>query len=135
MYNWINIYEKNDLSYISRTGKLCKRASKVYDKLSDELVDTFGVSEDYMKILRLKIKVEMLWGTIIETKDRSKKVFIDMYEIEIEELKAKNKQSDLFDMIIAIEENIGVKMNYKTLTVYEFHKYAKRLSNKIKHAK
>lgn len=135
MYNWINIYEKNDLSYISRTGKLCKRAPKVYDKLSDELVDTFGVSEDYMKILRLKIKVEMLWGTIIETKDRSKKVFIDMYEIEIEELKAKNKKSDLFDMIIAIEENVGVKMNYKTLTVYEFHKYAKRLSNKIKHAK
>jgi hypothetical protein len=123
MYNWLNIYEQHNLTYLSKTRKLCKRAEGVYYRMVDELVDEFGVSEDYLRLQSNKVKIEMYYNDQIHTGDYSNQPFIEILEIDNQELESENSKSDLFDSVISIEKNLGFKLDYKTMTVYEFHKY------------
>lgn len=133
MYNWISIYEENNLSYLSKTGKVCKRVSKVYERLQDEIMDNFGINEDYLKILKNKIKIELYYAEQIRTKNRSNQAFIDILEIQNEELQTKKTKGDIHESVIMIEQYMGFKFDVKKITVYEFYKYSQMLTNKIKH--
>lgn len=131
MYSWINIYEESNLKHISKTGKVCKRAESVYYKMIDELVDNFGVSEDYLRLQSNKVKIEFYYADQIQSGDYSNQVFIEILEIDNQELETQNTKSDLFDSVISIEKNMGFKMDYKTMTVYEFHKYGLFITNNV----
>lgn len=134
MYRWINIFEYMDLSYISKTGKLCKRAESVYSKLQDELIDTFGISEDFLQILTNKIKIEGYYHDQILTGDMSNQPFIDMLIIDNEELDIETEKVDLYDIIMIIGEHYPtVTVGPKTITMYEYHKYSNAITNKLKH--
>lgn len=150
MHNWVNIYEQKSLSFVSKTGKLCKRAPKVYDMLTAQLVDKFGVSEDYNQILINKIKIELYYIDQVETGNKSNQPFIEMLEIDNSELQGKSSKEDLFDMVSVINESLGLSIEYlprvifrflwvkvrnNPLSVYDFHKYAERVANKNKHNK
>jgi len=150
MYNWVNIYENHNLSSVSKTGKLCKRAAIVYEKMTSQLIDEFGVSEDYLQILKNKIKIEQYYIDQIETGNKSNQIFIEILEIDNSELESKNKKTDLFDMVTMIKEGLGFEIEYipkivfqflwvkvrnNPITVYEFHKYTNRIANKNKHNK
>lgn len=133
MYNWISIYEENDLKHLSKNGKICKRVTGVYERLQDQLMDSFGVNEDYLKILRNKIKIELHYAEQIRTKNRSNQAFIDILEIQNEELQSKKSKGDIYESVIMIEQMMGFKFDVKKISVYDFYKYSQMLSNKIKH--
>ena len=150
MYYWVSIYEKNDLSFVSKTGKICKRAPSVYDKMTSQLVNKFGVSEDYLQIIRNKVKIEQYYIDQIETGNKSNQIFIEILEIDNAELESKNTKTDLFDMVTMIKEGLNFDVVYmpkvlfkilwfkvrnNPITVFEFHKYTERIANKNKHNK
>lgn len=135
MYNWISLYEHSDLKFLSKTGKLCKRVEKVYESLQDEVIDTFGVNEDFLKILKNKIKIELMYAEQIETGDRSNQIFIDILEIENSELQGKQTKADLYGSIITIEKVMGFRLDPKKISVFDFYKYSKVISNRLKHEK
>lgn len=132
MLNWIELYENNDISQISKTGKTCAFAGKAYERLQDEIIDTFGVNEDFLKILKNKIKIELLYASQIETGDKSNGWKIQMLELDNAELSNKKTKMDLFECIIAIEKQMGFTINPKELTVFMFYKYSKTIANKLK---
>jgi len=133
MYNWVSIYEDNDFKFLSKTGKICKRAKKVYDKLQDELINTFGINEDYIKILKNKKAIELYYAEQVRTKRTSNQIFIDILEIKNEELIGKTKKADIYKLIIPIEKEMGFKISVESITVYQFYTYSKAISNKLKH--
>jgi hypothetical protein len=133
MYNWIELYEKSDITQLSKTGKVCKRAESVYEKLQDEIINEFGINEDFLRILKLKIQIELLYAEQIESGNKSNQIFIDIKEIDCRDLMNKQTKIDLFETIIAIEKSLGFKINPKRLTVFEFYKYQKVISNRLKH--
>lgn len=118
-----------DASFLSRTGKICKRVQKVYKDLEAQLVDNFGISEDYLKIIQNKIQIELYYGIQIQTNDRSNQMFIDILEIDNRELSNRNGKSDLMQTLISIERHVGYKLNPKELSVYEFYNYIKFVTN------
>lgn len=132
MLNWIELYESNDISQISKTGKVCSYAGKAYERLQDELIDTFGVNEDFLKIFNNKKRIELLYAHQMETGDRSNGWKIQMLELDNQELANKKTKMDLFESIIAIEKHMGFKINPKELTVFQFYKYSKTIANKLK---
>jgi hypothetical protein len=130
---WPKIYSTLSLEPLSKTGKLCRRAGKVYDKLSDEISDEFGVSENLKKILNNLIQIEALYEKMFRTGDRSRQAFIEVLEIKNEELQGKHQEVDLDECLYYFEQE-GIKRNADTITVYEFYKCYKHLEKKAKTA-
>lgn len=127
-----------DLSFILRPhySKMCHRAPEVYQKLQDELIDTFSISDDYLQILQNKIKIEQYYYDQIETGRTSNQIFIEILKIENKELESDTSKTDLFEGIHAIGQFFpNVPVDPKTITVYDFHNYANVISNKLKHQK
>ena len=138
MYRWINIFEYMDLSFIlkSNTGKMCHRAPEVYQKLQDELIDKFGISDDYLQILQNKIKIEQYYYDQIETGRTSNQLLIEVLKIENQELESNSSKADLFEGIHAIGKYFpNILIDPKTISVFDFHNYANVISNKLKHQK
>ncbi len=133
MYNWISIFEYMDLKFLLKSGEPCEHAPHVYQLLQDQLVDAFGISDDFLTILRNKLKIESYLADQILTGNKSNQIFIEMLEIDNGELRAAESKSDLYDSIIPIEKYMGFKLDPKTITVYEFHNYSKHIANKLKH--
>jgi hypothetical protein len=131
MYNWVTLFENKDISQISRTGKICKRLNKVCEKLQDEVIDTFGINEDFLQIIKNKIKIEILYADQIETGDRSTGWKIEFLELDNKELEGKKTKHDFFGNIMLINQHI--KVDFKTITIYEYYSLSKTVSNKLKH--
>jgi len=133
MYNWITLYENEDFTQLSKTGKICKRVTNVYEKLQDEIIDNFWINEDFLKVLKNKIRIELLYADQIETGNKSNQWKIEMLEIDNDMLSNQKTKSDLYESIIAIEKYLGVSKDPKQLTVYQFYKYSQTIANRLKH--
>lgn len=136
MYNWISIFEFLDLSFLLKEkGELCEHAEYVYKKLQDELVDHFGISEDFLRILQNKSRIESYYADQIITGRKTNQVFIEILEIENEQIDSKKTKSDIFSSIIPIEKYMGFRFDPKVITVFEFHSYSNYVANSLKHHK
>lgn len=127
MYNWIRLYEEQDLKYLIKTGRICKRAEIAYNRLQDQVIDNFGVNEDFLKIIRNKIKIELYYAKQIATGDRSTQAFIDILEIQNNDLASKQTRGDIYELVIAVEKIMGFKINPKKISIYDFYKYTNEL--------
>lgn len=130
--NWINIIETGEFRYLSKYGKICKRAHAVYDRIQDEIIDTFGVSDEFLMIRRAEIDAELLRCEIVETGDRTRQIFVDLAEQEIEERQKKMTKADVVESVIWIEKELGLKINIKEITVFEYYKYMEFIQKQIK---
>ena len=131
MYNWVTLFENKDISQISKTGRICKRLNKVCEKLQDEVIETFGINEDFLQIIKNKIKIEILYADQIETGDRSTGWKIEFLELDNKLLEGKQTKHDFFGNIMLINQHI--KVDFKTITIYEYYSLSKTVSNKLKH--
>ena len=123
-HRWQKIYTDLNLLPISKTGKLCRRAEKVYQSMKDEIVDEFGVSEDYKKILLNLIRIEKYYGEIMRTGDRSKLFFIEVLEDKNKALRGTHTGVHLAELLLYFEQE-GIKREYETITVFDFHHCSK----------
>ncbi len=130
--NWIELHETEDFTKISKTGKICKRASQVFDKLRDEVIDTFGASPEYLKLHRAKIELELLKCEKLWTSDRSLQFHIDMQQREVDEmLNRPVKKTDVYQAFIWIKKQ-GININENEVTVFWFYKYLNFLIQEAK---
>lgn len=135
MYNWIEVFETKSLTPLLKKGKLCKLAEKAYEKIQDELIDNFGVNNDFLRMLKLKAQIELMYSAQIETKDKSNQLFIEIKEIELKELEAAQTKGDIYESIIAIEEHLGFRLDVKKISIFEYYKYSKTIANRLKHGR
>ena len=92
--NWFKIQQTNDLKYMLVKTRKSKhkgsiRAWKGTKKLSNEYIDTFGISDEHRQILELSRDIEVLKIDFILTQDRS---LLTMIEIKKDQLKAISKK-------------------------------------------
>ena len=135
MYNWVMLYEETDFSYLSKTGKICKRAASVYEKFQDQLIDTFGINEDLLKIIKNKIKIEILYAEQIETGDKSTGWKIEFLELDNLELQNKQTKTDFYQQTFEIQKHVPYQIDLKTITIFQYYTQKKIIANKVKHDK
>jgi len=68
MWNWISFSEKGEVKYLLNKGTRIDFAGQLaYQKIQDEMIDTFGVSNEYLQILQAKIRIEKMYAKMLQT--------------------------------------------------------------------
>jgi hypothetical protein len=127
------MHQANDLTKLSRTGKICRRAYTVFEKIRDEVIDNFGVSPEYLRIHRANINLELLRCELIHTGDQTLKFHIQMEEKILQDLikPAKNSKNDLFDAMVWIKKQ-QISFDENKVSTFWFLKYMNHLMNEAK---
>jgi hypothetical protein len=101
-----------------------------YQKLQDDLIDNFGISEDFARILETKIKIEKMYAK----RDKKLALLIEIEEDELARMEAKfaNHKGDMLTGLRQIEDIRKVPTNPREITVYEFYNLAKLVSKNNK---
>lgn len=129
MFNWISVFEENDLSYLSKSGRLYDDSKLIYKDMTRQLIDLAGVSKDYEKILDNKLKAEVYMAEQLQSGGLSKQTFIDILNHETKQLEGQHNKADLYHTVMSIEKNMGFRINPRDITVLEFYKYIDYLGN------
>jgi|TARA_R110000868_G_scaffold47737_4_gene156086 hypothetical protein len=122
-YNWRMISEKNDLSYmlVDRTKMGNKNIlAEAFDKIKDEYVDTFGITENYKKILDLKKDIICLQLEMAATGDRFIENHIDMANMELDNLLSTTGKMKPSETTVRLSKHMGFQVNERTISVREY---------------
>lgn len=126
------MHQKNDISKLSRNGKICKRVRVVFEKIRDEIIDTFGASEEFLKLHRAHINLELLECELLHTGDKTLKFHIQMEEKIIADLmKPLSLKNDLYEAMVWIKKQ-QISFNENEVSTFWFLKYMTHLINQAK---
>lgn len=128
VFYWMKIHDSGDLSWLlekrKKAGKtLAEYLNKVWDKLYDEFLTEFGISESYESLLRKKIEIAQLQCEMAMTGDRSLLNFIGLAKRELADLEQPMGKSGSMQAKMAIEKHYGFQVNMKTTSIREFYSY------------
>lgn len=131
MWNWISFSEKGEVKYLLNKGNRIDFAGQIaYQSIQDDMIDTLGISDEYMSVLETKIKIEKMYAKLLAG-DRKQLLLIEIEEMELAKLESKGtSKTDLQESLFQIEKIQGVRYNPKEITVYDFYKLAKLVSKK-----
>lgn len=104
---------------------------QVYEKLNDEIINTFGISKDFSKQIKLKINIELLYAKMYDKNDKSLELQIFEREKELENLQKVQGNFDIYDSIVAMNKS-GIQCDINTLTYYDLLNYSNSLAKLIK---
>ena len=107
--------------------KVTSHAEEIFDNLYSEFISIFGVSDSYKAYLDKIIEIDVAEIDMVLTGDLSMETFIDIMRVELEELKNASSGGTYMDTAIAVEKNMGFKLNSKELSVFEYYSYIKSL--------
>lgn len=130
MRKWINVGLESDIKGLLISGKFnMSDALKVVESMRNEMIDTFGISQDTRKILLTKMEIERKYMKVLLDNDKSQMAFIKILEKQLEQqfVGSKSSDYDYFSSVsIMIKEGLTRK-DSETITVYEYYNNLKIL--------
>jgi len=136
LQNWIEC-SSGSIQYarihVNEEDKPNEKDVKSWEKLHDEYIEKYGLSDIYLRLLKVMQKKALLELNYVTTKERFK-----LTEIEIEEAKLngmlKNNGSGLTidESLIHLSKWIGYHLNPKVLTVIEYFNILKQYGKENK---
>lgn len=127
---WSDFLDTGELKHFLKKGRLDRFAIVAYQNLNDQLIDSFGISDNYMNILKETANIEAMYARQIRTGDRSNRLLIDVAEIELERMKAAQPKGDFMDSVVYIEKEMGFPLDPEKTTVYAYYNYSRYLARK-----
>jgi hypothetical protein len=127
MFYWKKIHETDELKYLFVGNIECEnnqQLEKLWEDIYNEFINMFGISPEYKKIKRIKIKIANLKSDYLITGDR---MILNHINVEENMLKAIIEASpegvSFREGLIEIEKKTRVKQYAKKITVADFHNY------------
>jgi len=132
IWNWWRIAESGNLIYLHK-GNYDKedytyKAYLLWNKLQNEYLDEFGITEEFRQILELKKKWISKKTEFLLTGERFKLTEIDMIEAEISETSSTKTANKKEDSIIILERKLGFPLDDKILSVKKYYNYINHFS-------
>ncbi|MES2287771.1 MAG: hypothetical protein V4547_18935 [Bacteroidota bacterium] len=127
IYSWFKLQETNDLTYLLKVKKECSKSEvltlqNALQIMTNEYIDTFGINDQYKKILELNRDIFIKKAQLAMTGERINNTFINVLQAELNALLKSNQKSDTGDVIVAMSKHIGGGMiDTKKMTVLEFY--------------
>jgi len=136
LYNWIECNNGN-IQYVridvNKEDKTNEEDSIIWGKLYDEYIHKFGLSDMYLRLLKVMQKKALLELNYVKTKEKFK-----LTEIEIEEVKLKGMLTNngngltINESLIHLSKWIGYHLNPKRITVIEYFNILKEYGKENK---
>ena len=136
LYNWIECNNGN-IQYVridvNKEDKTNEEDSIIWGKLYDEYIHQFGLSDMYLRLLKVMQKKALLELNYVTTKEKFK-----LTEIEIEEVKLKGMLTNngngltINESLIHLSKWIGYHLNPKRITVIEYFNILKEYGKENK---
>jgi hypothetical protein len=135
--NWWKLHEENDFKWLLKDSnkKITKHSIKIFKSIKSEFVEEFGIDRKYEEYLKKVWKLELIKIDIALSGDKSKKIFADILELEIEDLLNEQETKVHNHGVMHIEKFMGFKLNVKSTTVNEFYSYVKEIEKQLKQQK
>ena len=132
IWNWWRIAESGNLIYLHK-GNYDKEdytyeAYLLWNKLQNEYLDEFGITDEFRQILELKKKWISKKTEFLLTGERFKLTEIDMIEAEISETSSTKTANKKEDSIIILERKLGFPLDDKILSVKKYYNYINHFS-------
>jgi hypothetical protein len=128
---WIAMHNEGDLTQLSKTGKICKRARIVFEKIRDEVIDEFGVSNQFLKIHKSNIAIELMKCELLHTGDRTLIFHIQMEEKFIQDTMKSMGKTNLYDAMVWVKRQ-QISFDENKVTTFWFLKYMDHLAKLAK---
>lgn len=121
---WFKIHETNDLTLLCKnSGEYFEGLEVLFEKIYDEFITRFGLSDEYLAELEAKKRLANLQADYIITKQRHLKTLIAV-EKEIQKHNATElKKQELEVTLAKISKYYGFKLSSRDLTVAEYYSY------------
>lgn len=138
IYNWRMINETDDLRFLlavrnptskTLTGEVLNELSETWQKVFDEFIDTFGISDNYRDMIELRIQLMQL--KIEQAVDGiDNRTFIEICEWKIKRLAEKmNDGSASFESVQAyVEKYLRFPINETRCSVSKYYNYLKMMN-------
>lgn len=107
--------------------KLTVHADVIFDELYSDFIRIFGVGDNYKQYLEKLKEIRLAEIDMVLYQDPSMETFIDILKIELEDIKEAGSGGSYMETAIAVEKNMGFKLNTKEISVFEYYSYIKSL--------
>lgn len=131
IYNWWKLHETGDVTYLLKertpAGATHTAAlSIIWKSVYNEYIKLFGFGEVFMDIINKQKQIALLKVEMIVTGDRSIQTFIDLSNLELEQLRGSIKEnSNFYEYKGQLEKFLGFKVDIMQTSVSEFYSYVK----------
>jgi hypothetical protein len=133
VYLWDKVNSTGDLSYLlikrkKITEKQRAALKKVMDKMHDEFIEEFGLSDSFKSITRNRIEIAQMKMQYVIEGDGSVLTFIEIAQQELDEQLKETKKVNFIQSKISIERSLKLpfQINIHTTSVKEFYTYFKK---------
>lgn len=130
IWNWWQVSETGDLKYLCKDGFEEAPSVDVWTKIHDEYLESYGLNDEFKKLLRLKKDWILKQSKFIVEGDAFSSTLADITEHKINDIINSGSKMSKEDVIIFLEEKLGREIDPKKLTVKKYNDYLKYYSKK-----
>jgi hypothetical protein len=128
-FNWFMFQDTGDLSYVLKNKSDYKNSMEsfaitVWQELSDEYINNFGFSEEYIKILDKKKEIAQLQLDYVANDDPTRLTFIEVAEEELKKMN-ESESENMYDVVAFVSKKTGILIDIKRISVMEFKAFCK----------
>ena len=129
---WQKVHETSDLSWlllkrIKPNEKLRAFLQNAWDKIYNEYLAEFGLSENFISMKQKEIEIAEIELQLILSGDRTLIPFIKIEKEVLEKMKAGKSKIGFMESKIAIENRFKFQINMRSTSIREFYSYLKHL--------
>ena len=126
IWNWWKIAETGNLIYLHIEADYTKTdysLVSLWNSLQNEYLDTFGITDEFEQILKLKKKWIIKKSDYLLTGERFKLNEISMIETDIQDAMNTKITVDKDDTIVMLETKLSRELNPKEISVKKYYNY------------
>ena len=126
IWNWWKIAETGNLIWLHKDADYTKTdysLVSLWNSLQNEYLDTFGITDEFEQILKLKKKWIIKKSDYLLTGERFKLNEISMIETDIQDAMNTKITVDKDDTIVMLETKLSRELNPKEISVKKYYNY------------
>ena len=132
---WFDIHKTVNFKKLLKSGE-CKsektyiKLFELWQKLYNEFIERFGLSDEFLSDLQIEIKIANLQADLIITKQKHLNTLI---KIEQEKMRINNfeisEPADIESILAKMSKYYGFKLSSRELTTAEYYSYLNNITD------
>jgi hypothetical protein len=131
LFNWIKCTQGNFEYVLKKQSEVdLKECEQQFNAIFDEYIQNNGLSNTYLRLLKLVKKKALLEVDYVINEDRFLLTKIELCEVEIDTFKkSQDRGITIQETLVILSKYMGYRLDWKVITKSEYDMILKRYSN------